>query len=96
MWITLIIIAIGAAFYFRTSLLQLAGVQQDTNQANAQTQAEGTGPSTITIRPATDTNQVSAAGNIEISSPHTAVLQVDGIISKCWLRLVIRWQRVIY
>lgn len=84
-WIVLAIVVLGAAFYFRTGLLQLIGVQQSDTNATAQAQGEGggeTGPSTITIRPATDVNQVSAAGNIETSNPYSAVIQIDGIVTE--------------
>lgn len=84
MWITLVLVALlGAGYYFRANLLWLIGeqsagqVQAAQAQGNDSTQANET---TVTIRPATDNNQVSAAGNIEIANRQTAVLQVDGVV----------------
>lgn len=84
LWLILIVIVIlaGAAFFFRGSLTSLWG---GTN--NNQAQAQGGGrpdqaQQTITIRPAADVAQVSAAGNITLSSQHKGVLKVEGIITE--------------
>jgi RND family efflux transporter MFP subunit len=77
-WISLLIILAlaGMGFFFHTSLLALIG-QQTNAQASAANQAE----STVAIRPAS--NQVSAAGNIDLAaaSQQALVLQVTGIIT---------------
>ena len=77
LWTFILIAALAVTvFFFRDSLLSLVG-----SQANAQTNtAAQQGQSTVTIRPATDTSQVSASGNIALAGQQTAVFQVDGII----------------
>jgi HlyD family secretion protein len=72
----LIILLAGAGFYFRSSLAGLIG-RQSTAQARTD-QAE----STVTIRPAADSAQVSAAGNIALTSQQAVVLQAEGIITQ--------------
>jgi len=87
-WIILIVIALlGAGYYFRTNIFGLLG-GQSAGTAAAQAQGRGggdgtgsanqAGATTVTIRPAADSAQVSAAGNIEVADPHTAIMQVDG------------------
>lgn len=79
-WISLLIILVlaGVGFYYRYPILRLMG-QQRTAQAQAQTdQAD----STVAIRPATDSAQVSAAGNIALASQQAVVLQEEGIITQ--------------
>jgi HlyD family secretion protein len=78
-WISLIIILAlaGAVFFYRNALLGLLG-RQTSAQARTTTEAE----STVAIRPAADSAQVSAAGNIALASQQVVVLQVDGIITQ--------------
>ncbi|MBI1880645.1 MAG: efflux RND transporter periplasmic adaptor subunit [Chloroflexi bacterium] len=79
MWILLavVIALVGAGFFFRDSLAALTG-QRTAARSQAADQAE----STVTIRPATDSAQVSAAGNIALTSQQAVVLQADGIITQ--------------
>lgn len=82
-WLTFIIILTlaGAAFFFRDSLSTYIG--GSNSQARAQENNAGqTRQQTVAIRPATDTNQVSAAGNIALASQQAAVLPVEGIITQ--------------
>src|SRR5512144_1093390 len=73
----LIVVLAGAGFYFRNSLAALIG-RQTTARAQTTDQAE----STVTVRPATDSAQVSAAGNIALASQQAVVLQAEGIITQ--------------
>lgn len=75
--IALLIALAGVGFYYRNLLLGLIN-RQSTAQAQTTNQAE----STVTIRPATDSAQVSAAGNIALASQQVVVLQADGIITQ--------------
>ena len=88
-WISLVVIALlGAGYYFRTNIMGLMGGQGAGAVGAAQAQGRGgdgadsanQAPTTITIRPATDSTQVSAAGNIEVADQYTAELQADGAI----------------
>ncbi len=86
LWIVVIIIlalAAGATFFFRNSLSTLTG----GNSAQSQAQAEGDQPAsqTVTIRPATDTVQVSATGNIELVKQQSAVFEGSGIIAEVFV-----------
>lgn len=78
-WLILIIVIIlaGAGFFFRDSLASLTG-----RQAAAQTRATERSNSTVTIRPAAEINQVSAAGNIALAGQQAAALQVAGIVKE--------------
>lgn len=79
LWISLIVILVlGAGAYLFRSRLPGFTSQQAAAQTNTTKQTE----STITIRPATDIAQVSAAGNIALSSQQSAVLQVEGIVKE--------------
>jgi HlyD family secretion protein len=83
-WIVLIVIIAlaGAGFYFRDDILGLINRQPDT-EANAQGPGGRPDPdslTTTTIRPATESAQVSASGNIAVSNQRPVVLEVDGII----------------
>jgi HlyD family secretion protein len=79
LWISLIVILVlGAGAYFFRSQLPGFASQQAAAQGNTTEQTE----STITIRPATDISQVSAAGNIALASQQSAVLQVEGLIKE--------------
>lgn len=85
-WIPVIIIIlalVGAGYYFRYPLTRLI-----TGRARAQTQTgrpDQLGSAittTVTIRSATDANQVNAAGNIALASQQSVVLPVGGIVTK--------------
>ncbi|MCL4300862.1 MAG: efflux RND transporter periplasmic adaptor subunit [Anaerolineae bacterium] len=78
-WLALVLIIVlaGAGFYFRNSLAALIG-RQSTARAQTPDQTE----STVTVRPATDSAQVSAAGNIALASQQAVVLQAEGIITQ--------------
>jgi HlyD family secretion protein len=73
--VTVLIVWLGLGFFFRGSLLALTGRQAATRTAN---QAS----STVTIRPASELNQVNAAGSIALVSQQAVVLQVSGIITQ--------------
>lgn len=81
-WLILIIILTmgGVLFFFRDSLTALSG------RSGSRAQAQGNQPEaakqTVAIRPATDINQVSAAGNIALSSQQVAVLQAEGVVKE--------------
>lgn len=79
-WIILaliIVVVLGLSFFFRKSLLRLIG-QQSTARAATQ------GNNTVAIRPASELNQVSAAGNITLApnSQQAMVLQVSGVTTQ--------------
>jgi HlyD family secretion protein len=85
-WIVLIVIIAlaGAGLYFRDDIFGLISPQSDTT-VNAQgpgDRADPTSLTTTTIRPATESAQVSASGNIEVSNQRPVVLQVDGIVTQ--------------
>ncbi len=81
----LILLLAGIGFSFRTSLMQMLGVGQG-EQAQAQSPGGGNfdpaNLTTTTIRPAEETAQVSASGNIALSTERPVVLQVEGIITE--------------
>ena len=81
-WIIAIIIftLAGAAFFFRSSIT--AFVSGSDSQAQAQGNKPERTNQTVAIRPATDANQVSAAGNIALASQQAVVLQVEGIVTE--------------
>ncbi|MDH3674654.1 MAG: biotin/lipoyl-binding protein, partial [Anaerolineae bacterium] len=85
-WILVVGLAILAvAFYFRSDILQRVSGQQDGVVSAAQARSDRPDEAnlaTTTIRPATDSAQVSAAGNIEVANQLSAVLQVEGIITE--------------
>jgi HlyD family secretion protein len=78
-WIALIAIVIlaGASYFLRANIAGLISGQTDSTAL-----AQGTDVSTTAIRPASEANQVSAAGNIELSSQRPVVLQVEGNVSQ--------------
>jgi HlyD family secretion protein len=85
-WIVLIVIIalVGAGFYFRDDVLGLISQRSET-AANAPGPGGGFDPdnlTTTTIRPATESAQVSASGNIEVSNQRPVVLQVEGIATQ--------------
>jgi RND family efflux transporter MFP subunit len=82
LWVFLIILIAlaGVAYVYRDTLTPyLSGV-------NSQARAQGNRPTqerqTVTIRPAADANQVSAAGNLALANQQAAVLQVEGVIAE--------------
>jgi HlyD family secretion protein len=85
-WIPfLIIIALlGTGYYLRADIAGLLGGGAGTT-ANAQRLRGGFDPAnlpTTAIRPASEAAQVSAAGNIELSSQRPVVLQVEGNVNQ--------------
>jgi HlyD family secretion protein len=87
-WISLVVIIplIGAGYYYRTNITRLVRGQQWAGLAtNAQARGDRPDPGnlkTTTIRPATDSSKVGAAGNIEVAGQQSAVLLVDGLITE--------------
>ena len=67
----------GIGFFFRADLADLIG-----GQTSSSALAQGTDLTTTAIRSASEADQVSAAGNIELSSQRPAVLQVGSIVSR--------------
>lgn len=85
-WIPLIVIIalLGAGFYFRDDIQSFIN-QRTGTPASAQGPSGRPDPSnltTTTIRPATESGQVSASGNIEVSSQRPVVLEVDGMVTE--------------
>jgi HlyD family secretion protein len=78
-WIALIAIIMlaGAGYFFRADIANLI-----SGQTGGSALAQGTNLTTTAIRPASEAGQVSAAGNIQLSSQRTVVLQVEGIVSQ--------------
>ena len=85
-WIPLIaIIALaGVGFVFRTEIMSL--INRFTGATtSAQSLRSGFDPANMTttaIRPASEVTQVSATGNIELSSQRPVVLQADGMVTQ--------------
>lgn len=79
LWTILIALMIlaGTAVYTQDSLLSLLGGM--SGQVAAQTT---TTSQTVTVRSATDTTQVSAAGNIAVADEQSLVFQAEGIVSQ--------------
>ncbi len=84
-WVLVIIIALaGVGYYFRDNISGIVGGGQEarfTNTAQARDGAQAA-PETTTIRPAANSSQVSAAGNIEIANQLPAVLQLEGLVAE--------------
>jgi HlyD family secretion protein len=85
-WMVLILIVAlaGAGYFFRTNILSLIG-GQTASAARAQRAGQAFDPAnlpTTAIRPASEAAQVSAAGNIELSSQRPVVLQVEGNVDQ--------------
>jgi HlyD family secretion protein len=78
-WIALmaIIILAGAGYFLRADIAGLI-----SGQTNSTALAQGTDVSTTAIRAASEADQVSAAGNIELSSQRPVVLQVEGSVNQ--------------
>jgi HlyD family secretion protein len=85
-WIALIVIIAlgGAGYFFRSDVMSLIkGATGGTT--SAQVPGSGFDPANITtttIRPASEAEQVSAAGNIEVTSQRPVVLQVGSIVTQ--------------
>ena len=77
-WISLLvtIVVLGIGYLFHSTLLGLVGLQSTVHAGTNQPL------STVAIRPASQVNQVSAAGNIALVSQQEAVLQVGGIVTQ--------------
>ena len=75
-WIALIVLLIlaGTAFFFRE---RLGLTESQATAAREQTETE-----TVAIRPATDSLQVSASGNIALASQQAVVFQVEGVVTE--------------
>lgn len=82
-WIVFVLIVAlaGAGFFFRDSLALLMG-RQASAQATTREQTE----STVTVRPAAEVNNVSAAGNIALAGQQAVALQVEGIVTEVAVR----------
>ena len=63
---------------FSVNLLASLTGQQASAQATTREQTE----STVTIRPAAEVNNVSAAGNIALAGQQAVALQVEGIVTE--------------
>ncbi len=80
----LIVALAGAGYVFRSDILSLTD-RLTGNRASAQQPGSGFDPANITtttIRPASEGAQVSAAGNIQLSSQRPVVLEVEGIVTE--------------
>jgi HlyD family secretion protein len=87
LWIPLIaLIALAGAGYFFSRVSGTYGradiASLISGQAGGSALAQGTDLTTTAIRPASEAEQVSAAGNIELSGQRPVVLQADGIVSQ--------------
>jgi HlyD family secretion protein len=79
-WISLVVIATLAmgGYFFGPNLVSIINI--GTGEAQAQELVDAS--STTVIRPAADTAQVSAAGNIEVAGQYSAMLRVSGIVTE--------------
>jgi HlyD family secretion protein len=84
LFVLIIIALLGTGYYLRADIAGLLG-----QGSGATASAQGPGGSidlanitTTAIRPASEAGQVSAAGNIELSSQRPVVLQADGIVTQ--------------
>jgi HlyD family secretion protein len=86
-WIGLVvlIVLLGAGFYFRTNIISLV-TGQSASRTRAQGQGQASGffdPANLTaIQPGNRAGQVSAAGNIALISQRSVVLQAGGIVTQ--------------
>jgi HlyD family secretion protein len=86
-WIGLVvlIVLLGAGFYFRTNIISLV-TGQNANRLRGQAQGQSGGffdPANLTtIQPGNRAGQVSAAGNIALISQRSVVLQAGGIVTQ--------------
>jgi HlyD family secretion protein len=84
LFVLIIIALLGAGYYLRADIAGLLG-----QGSGATASAQGPGGTvdlanitTTAIRPASEADQVSAAGNIQLSSQRPVVLQADGIVTQ--------------
>ncbi len=82
-WIAIVVIAVllGAGYFFRGRLL---GAMNPTATSQADDAQAAT---TVTVRPATDVTQVSAAGNIALAEEEAAMFEVDGVIEEVYVEV---------
>lgn len=75
-WIALLLVLVlgGVAFFFRETL---GLTESQATATRARTESE-----TVAIRPATDSLQVSASGNIALASQQAVVFQVEGVVTE--------------
>jgi HlyD family secretion protein len=85
-WMALILIIAlaGAGYFFRADILSLisGGTGSPTRAQGLGSRFDPANLTTTAIQPASEAAQVSAAGNIELSSQRPVVLQVDGIVNQ--------------
>lgn len=86
LWLILAIIIVlaGAAVFFRDSITPFLGGASNQAQAQGPGQGNQAGQEKqlVTIRPAADIAQVSAAGNLTLARQYKGVLKVEGIITE--------------
>jgi len=80
---------VGVLYHYRTWVLDFFGLQVDRRASSVPAVTDSTiataglpAMTTTPIRAATDTNSVSAAGNVELAAEYPVVLQVGGIVSQ--------------
>jgi HlyD family secretion protein len=86
-WILVIALValLGAGYFFQADILSLINGLTGNNTVSAQASDGRFDPEnmpTTAIRPASDAAQVSAAGNIQLSSQRPVVLEVEGIVTE--------------
>jgi HlyD family secretion protein len=89
LWLFVVIVAIlGVGYYFRTNLLGLA-----YQVSGGAVGAQGTGAApdlssmtTTTIRSANEADQISAAGNIELSDERLVMSDIDGLVTNVYVK----------
>ncbi len=81
-WVIIVALIVlgGAAFFFRNSISNVMG-----GDSNAQANTTELTESAIAIRPAIDTVQVSATGNIQLVEQQSAVFEGSGIIAEVYV-----------
>jgi HlyD family secretion protein len=89
LWVLVVIVAIlGAGTYFRTDLLSLAyqvsGGALGTQSANAAPDLSSV--TTTTIRSASEADQISAAGNIDLSDERLVMSDIDGLVTDVYVK----------
>ena len=90
-WISLAVIAvlIVVGYFFGPNLLSTINGGGVTGARAQDGRPDLSNMPTIKIRPATDTAQVSAAGNIDVVGQYSAMLRVAGIITE-WFAWILR------
>jgi HlyD family secretion protein len=84
LWISLAVIAIliAVGYFFGPNLLSMINGGGVTGAQAQNGRPDPADLPTTIIRPATDTMQVSAAGNIDVMSKYSAMLRVAGIVTE--------------